>query len=170
MTEKIIKHRLFTWFEEMDSPTEPGQLRERVNTLGQKVDITRVADVARGEALGSFYTDEEAQQIEDGTYRGLDAEALYAAREGLGLSTGAVGPMQPADGETGSVPDAATLAQQIQDQNMKVADVLAMVPEDADSETIQRFIDAENIATDNEPRSSLIDALEKRQAALDEGD
>ena len=46
MTEKIIKHRLFTWFEEMDSPTEPGQLRERVNTLGQKVDITR--DVGNG--------------------------------------------------------------------------------------------------------------------------
>ena len=66
MAEKIIKVRLFTWFEETDSPVHPGEtvLTERIATMGQEVDITNEAYVKRGEDLDAFYTDEEAEEID----------------------------------------------------------------------------------------------------------
>ena len=161
MAVKIIKHRLFTWFQEVDSPVH-GEvvLMERIAHLGEEVDITNPAYVARGEELDSFYTDEEADQIRAGTYAGPDAVALYSARR----QESAVPVIQPADGEHGGVEqmDAVELGAYISDNKLTVPETLALVPEDADEETLQKFLDAENIASGNDPRTGVVDPLEKR--------
>lgn len=83
MAEKTIKHLLFSYFEEQDSPFVVDQkvLVERNARLGQKVDIPREQDVRRGEELDAFYTDDELQQIEEGTYRGPDVVLVRARME-----------------------------------------------------------------------------------------
>lgn len=165
MAVKIIKHRLFTWFENVDSPVHGEEvLTERINHHGEEVDITNPAYIKRGEELGSFYTDEEADQIRKGTYNGFDAEALYQARRQERTPSA----IQPVDGEHGGVEgmDAAELGAYIKENSLTVSDTLALVPENADEETLQKFIDAENIATDNDPRKSVIEPLEKRQLDL----
>ena len=167
MAEKIIKVRLFTWFEETDSPVHPGEtvLTERIATMGQEVDITNEAYVKRGEDLDAFYTDEEAEEIRNGTYQGYDADLLYGARSG-GLAGAPV--IEPAEGEHGDAEsmDAAELGQYIKEQNLTVPQTVSLIPADADEGALQKFEDAENIATDNEPRSGVISAIDKRREAL----
>jgi len=163
MANKIIKHRLFTWFEEVDSPVVPGQkvLSERINHLGDDVNITNPAYVKRGEDLGSFYTDDEAEKIRKGTYDGADADILYRARgeavqAPLALDQG---------GQDVSQLDAADLGEYIKANRLTVPQTLALVSDNANEEEIQRVLDAENIATNNSPRAGVTDVLEKRLAA-----
>jgi hypothetical protein len=167
MAVKMIKHRLFTWFEEIDSPVH-GEvvLTERIAHLGEEPDITNDAYIERGEALDSFYSDEEADAIREGTYDGPDAEAVYAARKQMPASAQQQKMIMPADGEHGGVDDmdAAELGEYISENKLTIPQTLALVPEDADEDTLQKFIDAENIATDNDPRQGVIDPLERRQA------
>lgn len=164
---KIIKHLMFTAYVEVPDPNAPGGVsyRERLYRLGDEASDLRPEDIARGERpdIDAFYTDAEAEQIRNGTYRGADAETLYAARRGQRP----VPLILPAEGEHGDVQsmDAAELAAYFAENKMKVDDILALLPEDADDETIQKFIDAENIASGNDPRSTLIDPLEKRLVA-----
>lgn len=158
---KIIKHLLYTWFEEVEDPMSGGKaLRERIARLGDKVTITRHADVVRGERLGSFYTDSEAKAIEDGTYNGSDAEQVFAARSGVRVAPR----VAPADGEHGdfAMMDAPQLADHIASNKLNVQNTLALLPADADAEDCQKLLDAENIATGNDPRTGVVDVLEKR--------
>lgn len=159
--EKIIKHRLFTWFEEVDSPVMPGTtvLAERIAHLGEKIDIPEGnPHLARGEELGSFYTDEEAKAIEDGSYRGGDRELLFAARSGRRAAP----PVAPVDGEHGDTAsmDAAQLAEYIQEHRLNVDATVALAGDDEDS--INKVLDAENIHTDNDPRKGVVDRLEAK--------
>lgn len=166
MATKIIKHLLFTHYVEVPSLTHKGEtvLKERISSLGDKVDV-RDEDIQRGERLHAFYTNEEAAQIEKGTYKGADAEAVYAARQG-------VKPRQliePAEGEHGPIEamDAATLGEYIRENRLNVRQTVALIPEDADLETLQKFEDAENVATDNEPRQGVLNVVDKQRADLE---
>lgn len=169
--EKIIKHRLFTWFEEMPNPLMPdgpAVFTERIAHFGEKIDVTNPAMVQRGEALGSFYTEEEAQAIEDGTYNGPDRELLFNTLSGLGKPVPLV---QAADGEHGDVSSMTSdqLGEYIATNQLNVEGTLALVPDDADTDTLNKFLDAENLATENEPRKGVTSVLERRLAEATSG-
>jgi hypothetical protein len=170
MAKRIIKHRLFTWFEEVDSPVQPGTtvLAERIAHFGQEIDITNPAYITRGELpeIDAFYTQTEAKAILDGSYSGPDAALLFSARSGS-----FAGPKQilPAEGEHGDVSsmDASQVAEIINPplfgldgKKLTVTETLALAGEDEDS--INKVLDAENIATDNSPRAGVVDALEAK--------
>lgn len=165
MAKKIIKHRLFTWFEETDNPFQPGGpsvLTERIAHLGEEVDITNPVYVQRGEDLGSFYSDEEAAQIKDGTYRGASAEAVFRARAGIA----ATNQIEPADDE-GFQTDALTvdeLADYIRENKLNVDQTVSLAGDTIES--VEKVLDAENIATDNEPRKGVTERLEVKLAAV----
>jgi hypothetical protein len=163
LAEKLIKVRLFTWFEEVDSPVH-GQavLTERIAHQGQVVDITNPAYVKRGEELDAFYTDAERKQIDAGTYAGPEADTIYRVMAGerpaqLGEETVA--------GE-GSLDVSSASDQEIADyiveNRLSIDKTLSLIPEDADLETLEKFYDAEAIASDNQPRKGVADAIDKR--------
>jgi hypothetical protein len=168
MAKKIIKHRLFTWFEETDSLVKKGEsvLTERIAHLGQEVDITNKDYLERGEALGSFYTDAEAKAIKAGTYKGQDAAIVYAARQGLGFAPPAAAE-NAAEGEHGDVGsmDAPQLAEYIKEHKLNIDNTVSLAGDDAES--IQKVLDAENIATENDPRAGVVSKLEAKLTALD---
>jgi hypothetical protein len=167
--EKIIKVRLFTWFEETPNLVHPGGdpvLTERIAHHGEKVDITNDVSLNRGEELGAFYTDEEAAQIEDGSYRGPDAGILFNRRAGIRPAA----TVENVDGEGPQVQslDSAQLADYIRENKLTVSQTVALA--DDSTEGIEKVLDAENIATDNEPRKGVTDALEtKLQVAAEAG-
>jgi hypothetical protein len=170
MAMKIIKHRLFTWFEEVESTVHLGQtgLVERIAHLGEEVDITNPTYVARGEELGSFYTDAEAKEIKAGTYNGPDAEAVYRARE-----SGFAQPVEPVEGEGAGLDfkDASSeeVAEYIKENKLSVPNTLALLPADADEDDINTLYDAEGIASENDPRKGVTDALDAKLAAITAG-
>lgn len=166
MAEKMIKHRLFTWFEEVPSKVVKGEmgLVERIAHHGEVVDITNDEYLARGEELDSFYSDADRKAIEDGTYRGFDAEAVYRMRAGQRP----VNPIEPADGEGPQIQslDAEELAEYIKENNLNVDATVALVGNDPTLEDIEKVLDAESIATDNDPRKGVTHALEAKMAAV----
>jgi hypothetical protein len=171
MSEKIIKHRLFTWFEEVDSPVMPGTtvLAERIAHFGEKVDITNPAYIKRGEELDSFYTDKEAKEIEKGTYRGTESTLLYAARSGtLQAPTPLI---EPIEGEHGGLDSMSTeqLAEYMVDNKLTVDQTLALLPAEPTEDEINKLLDAENLASENEPRASVTKALEAKLNAATKG-
>lgn len=167
MAEKIIKHRLFTWFEKTASLVKAGDtvLTERIAHLGDTVDITNPDYVERGELLGSFYTDEEAKAIKAGTYNGPDAALLYS-RRGTTLPTGDTSKAKGTeDAGDVSAMDAPTLAEYLKENRLNVDKTVALA-DSGDAESIQKVLDAENIATGNDPRKGVVEQLESLLAAL----
>jgi hypothetical protein len=168
MAKKIIKVRLFTWFEETASLVKKGEtvLTERIAHLGEEVDITNKDYLERGEQLNAFYTDAEAKKIKDGTYKGADAPILFSARQGQGFAPPAAA-ANAADGEHGDVAsmDAPTLAEYIKEHKLNIDSTVALAGDDAES--IQKVLDAENIASDNDPRAGVVSKLEAKLTALD---
>lgn len=163
---KIIKHRLFTWFEETDNPMVPGGdkvLTERINHHGDEVEITNPVYVKRGEELGSFYTDTEAEQIRNGTYRGRDADILYRFRAGQKVHGQSL--VEDIDDEGAQTQDmsAEELADYISGNQLTSEQTVALAGDDLES--IEKVLDAENIATGNEPRADVVQALEVKMAA-----
>jgi hypothetical protein len=165
--EVIIKDRLFTWFEETDSLVQPGTtvLTERIAHHGEKVDITNPVYVERGKLLGSFYTDDEAAAIEAGTYRGQDAEILYNRRAGIRPQS----QIEPVEGEGFQVGamSAEELGDYIRENKLTVDQTVALAGDDLES--IEKVLDAENIATDNAPRRGVEDRLEAKMTAVTQG-
>jgi hypothetical protein len=174
-TGPMVKHLLYTWFEEVPDPTNPTPgamaLRERITGLGERVpDTIRQADLDRGKALDSFYSDEDAEAIEAGTYSGPDAAIVYAKRARTGLSSpeteaAASQPqaaLPPADAGDIASQDAPAIGEYIKSNKLTVQQTLALVPDNADDEMIDKFLDAENIATNNDPRAGVVNALEAR--------
>lgn len=167
MAEKMIRHLLYTYGREVPNPfhTEGGNepethVVEGLARLGEVVDISRPYDLERGERLGAFYTDEERAAIEDGSYRGADAPSIQQAR----LET-AQQAIQPADGE--GVADASSMSSEeiadlIEEQKLNVQQTIALAGDDEDS--INKVLDAENLATNNEPRSGVVKGLEAKLA------
>lgn len=167
MAKRMIKHLMFTHFDKVEDPLLPGGygLKERIARLGEEVEISDEY-IRRGERadIDAFYTAAEAKAIKAGTYKGVDAAAVYAARSGQRPAP----LIEAIEGEHGDVNqmDAPQLAAFMLENKLSIPKVLQLVPEDADGETLQKFVDAENIATSNSPRDTLIAALEKRISDL----
>lgn len=171
MAKKIIKHLLYTYFEEVPNPAVPGAiaLQEHLGRLGEECDVTREVDLQRGEELGAFYTDEEVEAIEDGTYDGPDAEALGLARSGATPTP----IIQPADGEHGDIRSMSSedIAAMISPsefgesgKDLTVDETVALAGDGTDADLINKVLDAENLATSNEPRKGVTDRLEAKLA------
>jgi hypothetical protein len=163
--EKIIKVRLFTWFENVDSVVDPSvkDRVERINSMGDRVVINDDWSLQRGEDLDAFFSDEEAQQIVDGTYKGQYAEHLAnMATHGLGQTPPLV---TSAEGEHGDAAGMSTeeMADYIKENKLNVSETVALASDDEDS--INKVLDAENMATNNDPRKGVVDHLEAKLAA-----
>jgi len=166
MSKVIIKHRLFTWFEETEDPAAPGGVakRERIANLGDEIDLQDKVQLERGKRLGAFYTDAEAKAIKGGSYKGADAGLVLAARG----QAPAPGASNKADGEHGGLEsmDAPQLAEYIKEHKLKVDETVALAGDDLES--IQKVLDAENIATNNDARAGVVSKLEAKLEALDD--
>lgn len=174
--KRRIKFRLFHYYEERTTLGQP-TLVEKQAFFGQVVEIPREEDIARGEELGAFYTNKEEKQIQDGTYRGPDWETLAA------------GPMVPAftpeeeaarAGTSMEVPspeieeiagngefDAANasseeIAEHIKSEGLTVPQTVDLAGGNAD--LAEKIIEAENMASENDPRAGVIGAMEKLSA------
>lgn len=164
----IIRHRLVTWFEEVEDKFAPGGINHREH-LAHKGDEVEIPD-NEAERIRSvntdydppFYSEDDADAIRNGTYNGPDAALLYAARGGQRPQ----GTIQPAEGEHGDLSsmDAADVAEYIKENRLNVDDTVALAGDDEDG--INKILDAENIATNNDPRKGVVDRLEAKLHAL----
>lgn len=164
MGKVIIRHRLVTWFDEFEDRLAPGGInrREHLAHKGEEVDIPD-DEVERIKSVNTdydppFYTDDEADQIRKGTYNGRDRELLLAARSGVRPAS----QVEPVEGEHGDASgmDAAELANYIVENKLNVDQTVSLAGDDEDS--INKVLDAENIATDNDPRKGVVDRLEAK--------
>jgi len=167
MAQKIIKHRLFTWFKDVDSPMQPGtQVRmEMINHFGDDVDISDEASIARGEELDSFFSDAEAKQIRAGTFTGPQAKLLKQFASGQ-RPTGAV---EPLAGEGPDVSGLSTedLAAYINENKLNV-DATVALADASNTESITKIYDAEQMAADargSDARKGVTDRLDVLLAA-----
>lgn len=163
MAKRTVKFRLVTFFDQVANQVTPGGedvLVERVASMGDEIELRKV-DEERLDSLGALYTKDEAKAIKDGTYNGPDAPVLAAFTGG---AIPAAGTVQPADGEHGDAAsmDAPALAEYIREHRLNIKDTVALAGDDPES--VQKVLDAENIATDNAPRQGVLDALEPRLA------
>lgn len=166
MAERIVKFRLITYFDEVDNQAMPGNktLVERIANFGEKVDISREVDLAKLESLGALYTEEQTEQIEAGTYRGRDSALLAGARAGIRPAS----VIEDLEDEGPQVDElsAEELGAFIREQDLNVDQTLALVGDNPTADRVNKVIDAENIATDNQPRVTLLDPLEKLLAEV----
>jgi len=176
---KMIRHLLFTYGKEVDNPmyieggTEPEKvLQEGLARLGEEVELTRQYDIARGEALGSFFTDDQAQAIKDGEDRGPDAPQVVAAR----LQAARQVQQEEEEEETQKAiaeGDASSLsveqiAEKIQNESLNVQETIDLADAN-DVNSINKVLDAENMATGNEPRVGVTRGLEAALASASQG-
>jgi hypothetical protein len=177
MAEKMIKHLLFTYgklvdnplYDEEAAPDQPKKvMQEGLGRLGEVIDVERPYDLARGEEFGAFFTDEERKAIEEGTYRGVDAPAVMEARlsqeRAIITPIEGEGPAGDADVSTMSVEEVAGL---IEDRKLNVQQTVDLAGEDPDD--IEKVLDAESLATENEPRAGVTKGLEARLAKVTTG-
>jgi hypothetical protein len=171
---KMIRHLLFTYGKEVDNPMfiEGGDqpemvLQEGLARLGEEVEITRDYDLQRGTELGAFFTDAQAQAIKDGTYRGSDAPQVVAARlQAARLSEAEAeeeerqAALEEGDASGLSVEQ---LAEKIQSESLTVDETIDLADEN-DVNSINKVLDAEAMATNNEPRVGVTRGLEARLA------
>jgi len=164
MPEVIVKARLITWFRNEPSAVDPDVTvrLEKINSVGEKVDIDDEASFQRLTDLDAIYSEEDSAAIEEGTYTGPGAAAVYAAR---GETVAPESLIEPAEGEGRQVDNlsAEDLAEYIKSNKLTVEETVALAGDDADS--INKVLDAENIATDNDPRKGVESALEARLSA-----
>lgn len=173
MAEKIIKHLLFTWFQNVPDQHDPSGNPVRVEKLaylGQKVDVNDEVSLQRGEELGAFYTDDEAKAIEDGSYDGVDAEHVFRARANSGITQAPSAPPQITSGDSTASVNFSELSSEelgdyIHENRLSVSDTKALLPEDASDADINKLWDAEVHATDNAPRKGVTDYLDTKLAA-----
>lgn len=181
--KRRIKFRLFHYYEER---TTLGQLTlvEKQAFFGEVVEIPREEDIARGEELGAFYTAEEEKQIKAGTYRGPDWETLAAgpmtpaftpeeeaARAGVGMEASEEGKTEEIAGN-GEF-DAATasseeVAEHIKANSLTVPETVALAGGNPD--LAEKIIEAENMASENDPRAGVVGAMEKLSAGGNDGE
>lgn len=156
MAEKMVRFRLFHYYVEEPLIGVAGTtgLVERHASFGDVVDIPREEDVARGEHLGAFYTDEEREAIEDGSYEGPDADLIAAV-----LVRGTMS-MAPPGNDEGAAQfrnmSADELHDYIQENDLNEADTISL--SGGNPEVAERLLDAENMAGD--PRPAVVTALE----------
>jgi hypothetical protein len=170
--EKTIKFRLFHYYVEQPNMADPqgnNVLVEKFASLGQTVDIPRQEDLQRGEELGAFFSDEEAEAIANGTFQGPTRDIVYRSRSGVIPAQISEEGGSASSGEI-NVKSASSdeLGEYIRENKLTVQDVKDLVPDDADTELLEKVWDAESYATDNEPRKGVTDFLDARLAAAAE--
>jgi len=163
-TKLMVRHRLITWFEEGPNPVDPAGGRvlvERIAHHGDEISIPDGPQLERLKSLNSFYTDKDRQAILAGAYRGFDAETVYQQRRGQHP----VNVIEPAEGEGFQIDslDAAELADVIRANSLNPEQTVALAGDSLES--IEKVLDAENIATDNDPRPAVQSALEAKMKA-----
>jgi len=179
MAKKIIKVRLFTHFEDVDSHVEPGATArvERISHYGDEVDITDKASLARGEEFDAFFTDAEAKGIRKGEYP-PGHEGLLAQARGETLPAAPVA-IEDEGPQTGTL-SSTELGAYIFENKLNVDQTVALANE-SDADDINRVLDAEDHAARlrrNDPRTGVIERLEAKLTAAsssgngggDEGD
>jgi hypothetical protein len=164
MAEKMIKYRLFTYFEETENLAGDVKLRERQASFGEVVEIESEEDLERGERLGAFFTDEEREAIEDGSYTGPEADLL---RRSAMLVSPDAALVEGDEGETIDVSEASAdeIAEYIQANKLNVSQTVALAGDDAD--LAEKVLDAEGIVAANnsaDPRKGVDEGL---QAVID---
>jgi hypothetical protein len=176
MAERIVKARLITWFERVPNPAiDDGStvLTEKIAHMGDKVNIEDEAQLARLDGLDALYTDDETAEIEDGTYSGFDADTLERFRSGL-LAQPApppgsvVSPLAESEAITGEgaldveTASAEEIGDYIRDNKLNATKTLDLLPDDADEDLLNKFLDAENHATGNSPRAKVERTVEAK--------
>jgi hypothetical protein len=174
MAKKMIRFLQFSYGKVIDNPLfhdggdQPETLlKEETAWLGEVHDITRPYDLARGEELGAFFSDDERKAIEDGSYRGPDAPALVQARRAAAEAV-----VQPLADESGAPADISDMSSEqvadlIKEQKLTVPQTVDLAdPNNVDS--INKVLDAEGIASESDPRAGVTKALEARLAAAAE--
>lgn len=171
MATKMIKFRSFFYYVERPALGVPDQnlLAEKMGFFGEEHDIPREEDLARGEELGAFFTDDEVEQIKAGKYTGPEAELLgqepmsvalteeEAATQRQAMPQNA-GDGAPAVGIDVREEDAETIALYIKSQKLTVAETVALA--EGDAELAEKVLDAEGMATNSDPRKGVVEALE----------
>jgi hypothetical protein len=145
---RTIKHGYF-WYMVPELHVYDGQEQERyverTAFQGETIEIPRPVDLERGETHGAFYTDAELEAMAEEAQPAATAETTEVALGDLDdeelvdwlMSTGEF------DGQ----------------KKPNASEVVEAVGDDAD--LAERVIEAENKATGNQPRSSVVDALQK---------
>lgn len=192
----IIRHLMHTWFEEQPSliPGQPPVPRERLSRLGEEVEFTNENAEKRALELNAVYSDADAEAIRDGTYRGFDRENVYNARRAAGLSTPAeeqAATIPEILSPTGSIPVATgndatatggalsisfadatpeLLGDFIRDNRVSAPNTLALLPADPTVDDVNKLMDAEVHATNNAPRASVQQPLDKKLTELSQAE
>jgi hypothetical protein len=168
--QRIIKVRLFTWFRNQESPAVPGeQVRmEMINHMGDDVVIDDEQSLARGEELDAFYSDEEADQIRNGTYAGPDAAILEHVSGTKQLPAGNA-EVTDMDGEGPQTENLSSqeLGEYINENKLNVDQTVALATE-GDADSINKVYDAEDHAAQlrgNDSRKGVTDRLDVMLAA-----
>lgn len=178
--EKMIKHLFFTYGKSVPNPLyhegsedQPKDIIvEGIGRLGQVVEIEREYDLNRGEELDAFYTDDERQAIEEGTYSGDDAEVVLSAiASESGLPTVTTGVPTATGGVEAVTPIAdmsdEEIAAMIQRDNLNVDQTIALAGNDP--EQMEKVLDAEDLL-ENGPRKGVTSVLEKKIADATTGE
>ena len=160
---KIIKVRLFTWFQNQDSAANPDETVrvERISHFGEDVEIDDEASLARGEEFDAFFSDEEADEIRNGTYDGPLLEQLNIAAGITAAPTGAVSDIEGEGPQTDSL-SSQELGEYINENNLNVDETVALA-ESGNTESIEKVWDAEEHAAQlrgNDARKGVTDKLD----------
>jgi hypothetical protein len=149
--ERTIKHLLFTYYEETEDPRTGNTVRvEREAAQGTTVELDPW-DIERGERFGSFFTEEELKRREAAPEEEGGVEAVSLAE----LDTEEKRDWLKAEGEFEG------------EEVPTVNEVLdAVHAEPAEAEDV---LEAENLATGNQPRKGVVEGLTKIAQDRDAG-
>lgn len=184
LTERIVRYRQITYWDEVENQAQPNGdpvFIERIASKGEVVQL-RPQDEQRLDAQpygGALYTPEEQSAIEDGTYSGFDADHLALVRA-QGHTQGPAPPpeqrqLTAAPGEAQDIGNEGPqteglsideLAEYIRENDLTPDQTVALAGDDPDS--INRVLDAETQATDNDPRQEVVGRLESKLAYVTE--
>jgi hypothetical protein len=144
-TKVKVNHRLFTYFAEAPSPTEPDKT-VLIEKVGFRNDIVELGDfdLERGVRLGSVTP-------LDAMTDAVQAATLAAAGEG----------------EEDTLDSAEKIRAYMERNNPNVSDTIDLARDEngkIDPDLAQMVLDAENARTGNDPRKGVEDALEKAMA------
>lgn len=173
--ERMIKGRLFVYWVEVPDMRDTSKkfLQERLAHYGDVVTIPRDEDLALGEREGMFYSENEREAIEAGTYRGLDSASVAAARHAGTIPAPSSASAVDPDMEYPLLTDGSLDVEEATDEEiagwiaggspkgsaLNVNETLALAGDDA--EFAEKVLDAEAIASNNRPRQGVSKGLEE---------
>jgi hypothetical protein len=133
--DRVVRALRFIYTTQSEDPVGMKVLEPREAMQGETVTLDQIGLLAqmKGESSHAFYTDDERERLEEGG-----------------------NPDAPAEGESGG--DLASmgeyeLAEYIKEHNLTVNETVALA--DGDKDLAHRLLQAENIATDGEPRKGV---------------